>query len=48
MASSVRKHFVDVSAHFAEVGLATLMEIDAEGQRTHAENPVRAEYAHVV
>lgn len=46
MATRVRKHFVDVSSHLAEVGLATLREIDVEGQQTIVENPVRAEYAH--
>jgi hypothetical protein len=30
-----------------EVGLATLMEIDIEGQQTLAENLVRADYAHI-
>jgi len=29
-ASSVREYFVDVSAHFAEVGLVTSREIGAE------------------
>jgi hypothetical protein len=47
MAPRVRKHFIDVSAHLPEVGLATLREIDAEGNQKLAENLVRAEYAHV-
>jgi hypothetical protein len=47
MATRVREHFVDVSSHLVEVGLATLREIDVEGQRTLAENLVRAKYAHV-
>jgi hypothetical protein len=48
MASSVREHFVDVSAHLAEVGLATLMVINAEGYRMQVKNLVRAEDAHVI
>jgi hypothetical protein len=47
MATRVREHFVDASSHLVEVGLATLREIDVEGQHTPAENLVRAEYAHV-
>jgi hypothetical protein len=47
MASSVREHFVDVSAHFAEVGLATLREIDADSRRAQAANLVGAEDVHV-
>jgi hypothetical protein len=47
MATRVREHFVDVSSHLVEVGLATLREIDVEGQQTSAENLVRVEYAHI-
>jgi hypothetical protein len=47
MASSVRQHFVDVPAHLAEIGLASLRVIGAEGQQTRAENLVRVEYAHI-
>ena len=47
MASSVCEQFVDVSAHLAEVGPATLREIDADAHRAQAANLVGAEDVHV-
>ena len=43
MASSFREHFINASAHFAEVGLATWREIGVEKHRKQAFNLVGAE-----